>query len=74
MKSRNGIAVEPDKLSEAFMVQQKDILSHRKVNNRRLVKQLLLIVNNIQCNILSKLIEHEGPLFINVALFITQLI
>ena len=35
MKSRDGIAVEPDKLSEAFMVQQKDILSHRKVNDRR---------------------------------------
>ena len=35
IKSRDGIAVEPDKLSEAFMVQQKDILSHRKVNDRR---------------------------------------
>ena len=35
MKSRDGIAVEPDKLSEVFMVQQKDLLNHRKVNDRR---------------------------------------
>ena len=37
MKSRDGIAVEPDKLSEAFMLmaQQKDLINHRKVNDRR---------------------------------------
>ena len=37
MKSKDGIAVEPDKLSEAFMlmIQQKDLINHRKVIDRR---------------------------------------
>ena len=37
MKSRDGIAVEPDKLSEAFMlmIQQTDLINHRKVIDRR---------------------------------------
>ena len=37
MKSKDGIAVEPDKLPEAFMLmaQQKDLINYRKVNDRR---------------------------------------